>query len=168
MKITDKKQQGQTMIEATVALGTSLVLIGAMTVIVTTALSNVIFSKEKSIATRYAQEGIEIVRQMRNSNYPGFSALNGNYCMAKNCTAISFTAGGCGPRVDDQCDVNLDSYIREVVVDEDVECNRIGPGGAKRVSVRVSWTDSKCTGATYCHNSEISSCFSDSHVVPTP
>ena len=77
-------EKGQTIIEVLVALGASVAIIAAVTIAVTSALSNSLYNKNQNLATQYAQQGMEIMRQMRDSDWSSFSALSGNpaqYCL---------------------------------------------------------------------------------------
>ncbi|MBI3069818.1 MAG: hypothetical protein HYY87_00750, partial [Candidatus Levybacteria bacterium] len=58
-----KVQKGQTLIEVLLALGTAVVVLSATVVAVLSALNNAQFSKNQSLATQYAQEGMEVMRK---------------------------------------------------------------------------------------------------------
>lgn len=176
------------MIEVLLALAIGVIIIAGISKAVNTSLSSSQFSKNQSLANQYAQEGIEIVRNLKPSP--------GSYCLAKGATALtSEDAAGC-PQ-------NVDIFAREV---------NIQRGNVKKITVTVGWSDSKCYGLTptptpggrsriqdvkdifptptptqvptptscqsapsvsnlssiYCHRVQLVSCFSDTEAVPTP
>ena len=54
-------QKGQGLLEALVALSAAVIIIAGMTIAAITAVSNSDFAKYQSLATDYAQQGMEIV-----------------------------------------------------------------------------------------------------------
>lgn len=131
-------QKGQTLIEVVAALGVSLVVISAMTVAVITALSTAQFSKNQNLATQYAQQGMEIMREKSNTEFNTFTS-SATYCLSKNSTTLVASGGT-------SCTANIDStFVRQVTVEPgSTDCNSGGSGGTK-ITVTVSWTDSKCS-----------------------
>jgi len=78
-----KKQLGQTLLEALIALSTAVVIISAMTVIVLSSLSNAQFSRNQNQATLYAQQGIEFLKNLAQSDWASFTAnTQVNYCLS--------------------------------------------------------------------------------------
>lgn len=71
------KQRGQTIIELVVMVGVIVVIVMGLVVASTTSLSRSRSTRSRSIATKYAQEGIEIVRNLRNSTT--WSSFNTSY-----------------------------------------------------------------------------------------
>lgn len=155
-----KAQDGQTLIEVLLALGTAVVVLSATVVAVLSALNNAQFSKNQNIATQYAQEGMEVMRKMRNSNWSTLSALNGAYCLDQNKVLLSRSGSvpqGCagGSSTNGQ---NVGIYARRVdVVKDSAEC---GGSNQIKVTVSVSWASNKCTDSSnlYCHKVELVSC----------
>lgn len=153
-------QKGQTLIEVIVALGAAVIVITAITVVVINALSNVQFSKNQNSATQYAQEGLEIVRRLRDTNYPALVALDGVHCVGEEQNWVSGIAT-CETR-------NIEStYVRQIEIDSSapIECS----DGTQVTSI-VKWADGKCTDRSnlYCHEVRLVSCLSDFLTVPTP
>lgn len=153
--------KGQTLIEAIVALGAAIIIISVIVIVVISALNNTQFSKNQNLATQFAQQAMEVMRQMRDSNWTTFSELSaGSYCLDKesNIPVSKDPITGCGQ--------NVDVFAREV----DIEKNSSSCGEATKVTVTVFWTDAKCTGVTnpFCHKVELVSCFSDLRLIPTP
>ncbi|MDO8604889.1 MAG: prepilin-type N-terminal cleavage/methylation domain-containing protein [bacterium] len=119
--------KGQTMIEVLLALAIGVIIIAGISKAVNTSLSNSQFSKNQSSANQYAQEGMEIVRNLRPTP--------GSYCLAKGTTVLTSEDIAVG------CPQNVDAFAREV--------NIQGTGtGVKNVTVTVGWSDSKCFGVT--------------------
>lgn len=142
-------QKGETLIEALVALGLIAIVVTAVATTVTTALSNVQFNEKQTRATKYAQQGIETVRQIRNQNYNAFLNLDGLYCFGKDQEYLGFPQSSCTAE-------NIDTFIRSVEINHNPGCS---PNVA-RVTVRVAFKDGKCEDNTYCHIQTHSSCLS--------
>ncbi len=162
-------EKGQTLLEVLVALTAAVVVVYAITTAVISALSNAQFSKNQVLAAQYAQQGIEIMRQIRDSDWSKFSSYNEttstlHYCLAKNIRELG------SPQVN-ACEKNVDDFIREVQIQKNspdcTQSSRVT--NAAKITVTVSWSDGKCpSGNLYCHNAKLVSCFSDFQVVTTP
>lgn len=168
-ELRQTNEKGQTLIEVLVALTAAVAVIYAIATAVISALNNAQFSKSQGVATQYAQEGIEIMRQIRDSDWTRFSSYNQTdtnnyYCLDKNSKDISLKGSTCTP--------NVDSFVREVQIQKNSsDCTQPSQiTNAAKVTVIVYWSDGKCTNANnlYCHNVRLSSCFSDFQVVATP
>ena len=165
-----KNESGISLIEVLFALGVLTVVLTALTSNVLTALRNTDFSKNENLATSYAQEGLEIARQMRDSDYATFSSLSGHYCLASNCGAIG-VGSGCGVSSNMCSAKNIGpNFSRDVEVLQNGasgnDCNIQGANAIKVVST-ISWDDGKC-GGTLCRTVAVTSCYSDYTVLPTP
>lgn len=148
-----KNQKGQTLIEALVALGAAVLVLSAITVAVISALNNTQYTKNQNQATQYAQQGIEVMRQISQSSWGYFSSLNKkNYCLADgSSTLVEAPAEGCGQ--------NIGIFVREVDV---VQNDSHSCSGNELITVIVSWSDSKCDSSSpYCHNVKFNSCLSN-------
>lgn len=147
--------KGQTLIEVLLALGVAVVVLSATVVAVLAALNNAQFSKNQNIATQYAQEGMEVMRNMRNSNWTLFSSYaTGQYCLDQNSTGLS----GRDPNVQGCNGQNVGIYARRVdIVKDSAAC---GGSNQTKVTVSVSWASNKCTDTNnlYCHKVELVSC----------
>jgi type II secretory pathway pseudopilin PulG len=147
MKISMK---GQTLIEVLVALSVIVILVSMITMVIISSLNNAQFSRDQDLATNYAQEGMEIVRKVRNSNYTSFKNYSGIYCLAKGSLVLPSSSANCTTP-------NVDKFIRKVQIEQTPGCNT----NVAKVTVSVSWTDAKCqTGNLYCHASDLVSCLS--------
>jgi type II secretory pathway pseudopilin PulG len=163
---------GQTLVELLIALSIAIVVITSMTIAVVSSLNNAAFSKNQTLATQYAQEGMEIVKQMQVSNYQTFSSLSGRYCLSQTCSALTTSTGSCGLNSNGNvanCSTNVNSnlFIRQI--------DMFLPGSAQakclnttQATVSVLWTDGKCPANTYCHSEQIVSCFSNANIAPAP
>lgn len=150
--------RGDTLIEVLIALAVATVIISAITVLGTTSLSNAKFVANQDQASKYAQEGLEIVRQIRNSNYVGFASYNGVYCLAKGTTSLGTAVTSCTtPNIDNK-------FVRSVQITQNGGCG----ANLANTTVLVSWTDGKCTSGEYCHSSKFNSCFSTAPPIPAP
>ncbi len=168
---------GQTLIEVLVALSVITVIVTSITIAAITSLNNAEFVKNQNLATQYAQQGMEIMRFMRNTNYGTFVTLSQHYCLADTCRQIETNPAAsdyitCGPN-SGVCNPNVsNTFVREITIYNDT------PGGGSPnqcqygtyVISSVSWADNKCTSRVnpYCHSVKLSSCFSSGDVVPAP
>lgn len=161
-----KSTRGQTLLEVLAALGTAAIVVGAITVVVISALNNAQFSKNQNLATQYAQQGMELLRQVRDTNWTTFASYpSGDYCLDKGSSTPRAKSIDCGQ--------NVDIFVREVVLERgELLClpptPPPSPTNVVRATVTVSWSDSKCTGVGFCHRVRLVSCLSDFSVVPTP
>ena|SRR5258708_7775228 len=61
-------QAGQSLLEITVTLGISVVIVIAITTITIQGLQGSQFAQNQILATKYAQEGLEKIKQLKDSN----------------------------------------------------------------------------------------------------
>lgn len=146
--------RGQTLIEVLVALGIIAVVATAIGGVVITSQGNASFGKNNNLASQYANEGLEIIRSMRDSDYSYFRSIaSGSYCLDKgknDLGANCFSA-------------NVDGFLRKINITQ----NGCSTNVAK-VEAVVSWQDSKCSSTTtFCHSSVLSTCLSSVNPVPT-
>lgn len=84
LKINNKKNKlGQSMFEVVLALFIITMIIVAVVILSTNAISNSLFSRSKTQGSRYSQEAVEWIRAQRELNSSDFIALtNGTtYCL---------------------------------------------------------------------------------------
>lgn len=162
-----ENQKGQTLLEVVIALTALLLILAAISIVVTTSVSNSTFIKNQNKAGKYAQEGMEYVRNLKVSNYADFIANypTGTYCLSDDQPLSLVSVAQIGP-----CRANVEnSLIREVLIETDAaKC----PSGRK-VTVTVRWTGGKCPvsdvqSERYCHKSQVVSCLVDNNLNPTP
>lgn len=72
-----KNKNGQTLVEAVVALGIAAVVITALVAVTTLSVSRVQYVKEQTRVRHYAQEGMEWLRSQKNSDWTTFSSHAG-------------------------------------------------------------------------------------------
>lgn len=63
-----KNQSAQSLLELIIVLAIAIIVIGALAIVTITSLRNANLSKNQLQATKYAQEGMERVRSIRNRN----------------------------------------------------------------------------------------------------
>lgn len=147
-----KMQNGQTIIEAIVALMTILLIITAIAIVIVNGLYNSTFIKNQNQANKYAQQGIEFVRNIQKNDLVGFGNLNQNasYCLDTVNNALTTTS--CS-----DTGVNTGTGFNRTVV--------FSPSGGQcpnteiKVTVTVKWASTKCpAGNTFCHQSKLVAC----------
>ncbi|MDO8270250.1 MAG: prepilin-type N-terminal cleavage/methylation domain-containing protein [Candidatus Levybacteria bacterium] len=157
-----KNQRGQSLIEAVVALVTILLIVTAIAIVIVNGLYNSQFIKGQNEANKYAQEGMEFVRNIQKNDLGAFGSFNQNatYCIdevnstltTNNCNATTVNTGT--------------SHIRTVT---------FSPGASQciaseiKVTVVVAWSSTKCpTNNTFCHKSELISCMPYNYPASNP
>lgn len=122
-----RSQQGQSLVEIIVAVGVVILLVMGIVVATTTSLRSGQRGKDKGLAVKYAQEGIELVRDLRNQGWIDFQSRDGLWCLAKDGTWTKSLG---------TCDANIDNlYTRGVTFGWDAGNSRMN------VVVVVSWSD---------------------------
>lgn len=175
-----KHQAGQTLIEVLVGLATLVVVIAAITSSVLSSLYDAEFSKSQSLATSYAEQGVEILRNMRNNDIASLSAsylTNPSYCLGSECTGLvpgtlnqTGPSNYCWTKLSVNCPQNIETFVREVDVNQNSTKCQSSTTDDVEANVSVSWSDSKCTDALspFCHSISVSTCFSNFTIAPTP
>lgn len=146
------KERGQTLLEILVALGTGVVVLLALSTTVLTSLNSTQYSKNQNLATLYAQQGLEIVRGIKqtdwNSFYTNYTPAGGvvgsssSFCLPKDDTTPN--PGSCGVAVIDG------------VYKRDIKFEILEVGTRVKTTETVSFTDSKGE-----HKSELVTVFTD-------
>lgn len=153
-------EKGQSLVEALVALAAAAVIVSAIAIAVITSVNNSDFSRNQNTATQYAQEGIEILRNLSQTNWANFSTFSGTYCLAQDSTTLTIPSGA-------SCTQNVaTNYVRQVVITQ-------GSGscsGNTKVAVTVSWSDGKCTSSSnpFCHTVVLDSCLANINSTTLP
>jgi len=154
-------QNGQTIIEAVVALVTILLIVTAIAIVIVNGLYNSAFIKNQNEANKYAQQGMELVRNIHKNDLTAFRDLFINSAVVHciDATTSSIYNSGCTDTV-----VNVGGFYNRTI--------SFSPGGticestntltsAVKVTVKVKWSSSKCPqNNTFCHKSELASCMS--------
>lgn len=129
-----KNNKGQSLVEAVVAIGLVTLVLVALISAITFSLANAQYSRNKSIATKYAQEAIEAMRKLRDAGWPAFYTWANDTTGRTYCMTNTFTLTNIPPAcvvIDDTYDI----FTRTVKL--------VGNGGTRdRVSVQVvvTWT----------------------------
>jgi hypothetical protein len=181
-------QKGQGLVEALIALGAAVVIISAITVAVITAVHNSDFAKYQNLATNYAQQGLEMVKQQSLLDWNDTATYSGTLCLSQGATTLppfpSTKNPSCG-------DINVGNmFIRQVDIQNKIapgpKCDGSNPSSccdnftspccvvgpivscadnpelcSSQVSVTVKWTDGKCSANSFCHNVKLDSCLQD-------
>lgn len=151
--------RGQTLIETLAALAIISMVMTAIGVSVTTALSTAKYNQNETLATKYAQQGSEIVHQIRDDNYTNFKNYTGTYCLGSQPT-LGIVQTSCTTP-------NVGTFIRSIEIKQASGPLACGANAAQ-VIVTVSFTDGKCTAGSYCHNQTATSCLSTVNPVQAP
>lgn len=158
MRISNQK--GQVLIEALIALGVAVIIIAAITTIIISSLNNAVTAKNQDMASGYAKQGIETVRNIAKNSWNNFLAMdNISYCLDKNTSSLT-------PKGINGCGQNVDNFVREITINHlSTRCEYDNPDNPINTHVLVSvyWTDGKCTDRDnlFCHNVKLESCFSN-------
>lgn len=131
------KNFGQTLIELIMALGMGVLIVIAIVGGVVTAGRNSQFAKNQSLATRYAQEGVELIRSQRDKL--GWSTFKTSFGGQPQC----ISAAGVFTVLSDGCSQIASIFTRSAAFDVDAT------GLKLTVTVTVTWEDSSGT-----HNSK--------------
>lgn len=132
------RQLGQTLVEVVVALGIVVLLVTGLIAGATSAIHGSDQSRVRSLAIIYAQEALELSRQLRDNNWSSFQAKNGLWCLDKGG---NWSDGG------GVCSVNIGTtFTRSVtflwVSDPDPTKEHMN------VTTIVSWQDGSVTRQT--------------------
>jgi Tfp pilus assembly protein PilV len=157
------RSAGQALIEALVALATILVILSAIAIAIISSVNNSDFIKKQTLAKKYAEQGMEHIRYLRN-NRPGSATVPGSffsfdptttYCM----NDVDETDPDDDPFISGECaNINIGGYFKREVrfFHNDSQC---GDGGT-RVTMNVYWSSNKCSSSNnFCHSSKLVSCF---------
>lgn len=165
MKKIFLSNKGSTLVESLLALTFAVVIITAVVIAVTTALSNATFTRNQNEATQLAQEGLDIARYIKTSDYLAFRALDDavEYCPQETGELIVSEASSCFEG----------DFIKKIIIDHSGGNN---PSGGRACEVinstlvtsEVSWTDAKCNDGEYCHKVALNTCLSDLEQLTNP
>jgi type II secretory pathway pseudopilin PulG len=168
--------RGQTLVEVLLALAVVTVIITGIVAVVSNTLNNAQFGKNQNLANHYAQQGMEIVRAIRDRSWATFdlyqSGGSKSYFLAENITDLgppnSDSNDNCPPP-GPACTPNVAGiFSRRIKIRRnDPDCT---PGAhITKVTVSVGWGDSKChSSKPFCHKAELISCFSERPIIVQP
>ncbi len=157
-----QNQQGYTLVEVVISITVSIMVIVALTFATISSLRNAQLAKRQAQATKYAQEGLERVRSIRDrndtitTNFSGVSTFNDLWSifMSQNCNGTCFfkfqsstltsvsnaTCTTCTEAINDTN--NMGVFKRQIqITDQDcsttVNCYQI----EKQITSIVTWSD---------------------------
>ena len=155
---------GQSLIEVLVALGVATIILSAISVAVVSSLKNTNYAESQNLASQYASQGIEIIRQIRDSQ--SSLSYSGSYCLPHD-PSVPTDISECGPNVGtkDVSPTGSPNYIysRSVEIyqpgDIKKKCDPTDPN-VYYIAVSVKWWDNTCGNAVniFCHSVNLSSC----------
>lgn len=174
----DRKQKGQSLIEILLALSTLVLIISAITIVTISSLNNSQFIKNQNLANKYAQEGIEIIKNWQagsggvlldsKESFPSFQVFSADIGTSSKTYCLGDVSGqpwllSAAP----DCPANVaQTFKRKVIFSRILSQAPLVPGNERcggsdiQVEVVASWSSSKCPAANpFCHNSDIISCF---------
>lgn len=149
---------GQTLIEAILALSALLIVLSAISVAVVNSVSNSTFVKNQDKTNKYAQEGIEYIKRIKETNKEDFNDYSGSYCLGYTSGVLQNLSAGSGATCN-----SLSTGFRHEAAFVSGGCNTGGFLGT-RVTVTVSWASGKCASGSLCHKAELSTCFTDRNI----
>jgi prepilin-type N-terminal cleavage/methylation domain-containing protein len=149
-----KWAKGQSLIEVLVALGIISIVTTALASVIITSMDNAQLSKNQNLALQYSQEGIEVVRQLRDQDYIAFRSHNNTFCLDKGSNTLE----------SDCTNPNIDNFFLRKVTIVQSGCS----ANVASAVVAVSWADGKCPdNNTFCRSSKLETCLSTINEVPT-
>ena len=171
-----KLQAGQMLLEVVLALGVVVIVMGAIANIVVSSLSSAQYTRNQGLANSYAQEGLNVLRRIRDSSWSDFCSYAAtNYCLPQNNVLASYDSSNCS--------VNgaIGIFVRKVDLSHNspnccpgnnTTCSSgtclLGVRGSS-ATVTVSWTDGKCpSGTPYCNKVKLATCFLNIDLIPAP
>src|SRR3989344_1230308 len=127
-----KLNKGQSLFEVVVAIAISAVIVVALVSLASTSIRNATFAKNKTLASRFAEEAIEWLRGERDGDIDAFkeNSLNAVWCLE----SLGWVSSGSCSSGDEIAGTN---FFRELSFPND------GVAEVIEASVRVYWTDSQ-------------------------
>lgn len=89
---------GQTLVEAVVVVGVVVLLVTGLIAGTTASLRSAQSGRTRTQAVSLAQEGIEVMRGMRDENWSTFQGYSGQYCLG-NDHVLTPSGGACTPNI---------------------------------------------------------------------
>lgn len=150
--------KGQSLVEVVIGLSVAIVVITALIILVVNSLRNAQFATNQSIATKYAQEGMEIVKTIKErdveaitgdlnytdggtqklvsqfSNLWLINLVNGYFILVAG-NKLNYTGN---QATYETVGIN---YQRQVIIEDDNNLTSGTAGYEKRVTVKVTWSD---------------------------
>lgn len=135
------KEHGQALAEVIIATMVVILIATGLIASATVSLKNAQAGKSRSRATRYAQEGIEGARHLRNISWDEFVVYSGYYCYDE---ALAFSETAVASH--DDCDGNIDSFFTRSIQFTFIDAAE-DKDDRMQIEVLVSWPNpSKAAG----------------------
>lgn len=109
-----KNSKGQSLIEVVAGLAVMMIVVLSLVSVTTVSVRNASFSRNQMLATKYAQEGIEEARNLRETQTEAVFFVNGS-CDNSDMVGIFTRVRDCGLSVD-PADLDKKTIEIEVVV----------------------------------------------------
>ncbi len=119
--------KGQSLFEVVFAVGIAGLVLIALVSLSSTSVGNSTSAKNNALATKFAQEGSEYVRQQRDTSWDNFYAENGS---AKNLGTLSWPPAG-------SCNITANTLFCRTVTLTSVSADEVSS------LVSVSWNDAQ-------------------------
>ena len=108
-----KYLQGQSLVEVVITIGIVILLLTGIVVATTSSLRFSGQSKLRSQAVSFAKEGLEVVRNIRDTSWSSLPTLTSSYCLPKDQMTLGDLIAD-----DGSCPFNLDGvFSRKIVID---------------------------------------------------
>ncbi len=98
--ISGSNRKGQSLVEVVVVIGMVILLVGGLVVGTTTALRSSEHGRLRSQSVKYAQEGVEYARDLRNFSWEEFQAKTGVWCLDKDGALTESQSSICPVNID--------------------------------------------------------------------
>jgi Tfp pilus assembly protein PilV len=133
------KEKGQSMFELVVAIAICALIIVAIVSLTTVSINNSSYSKNKALASTYAQQATEWLRGQRDSNIDTFiaNATTPAWCLQD----LGFTRPAVNPAVDCTGKITNTPFVRWVSFNTSLQ----GGKTVVEADITVSWSDSQGT-----------------------
>lgn len=125
-------QNGQIIVEVLFAVGIVAMCLIALTSISSTAINNGIYAKNAQLANRYAQEGLEVARRLRDRS-AGWNSFYTTYTNDR-CLAGDNSFSSCNCSVSNPAS-NIDNFFFRCLTFTNDTAER------KKITAKVSWAD---------------------------
>lgn len=89
---------GQTLVEAVVVIGVVVLLVTGLLAGTTASLRSAQSGRTRTQAISLAQQGVEIIRGLRDEQWDTFEVLTGAYCLGDD-HQLNTAAGSCAPNI---------------------------------------------------------------------
>jgi len=90
--------RGQTLVEAVVVVGIVVLLVTGLIAGTTASLRSAQSGRTRTQAVSLTQEGIEIIRGIRDENWNTFASYTGSYCLGDD-RVLTVNGGICSPNI---------------------------------------------------------------------